>query len=838
MFRLGKIYDDKVKSLADALPYAVLVEDGIVMTKSGGFLASWSFSGPDMASASASDLNALAAQVNHVLNRRGDGWHLWVNAYRTQSNEYPKETFFPDRTSKIIDVERAELYRIEGRHFETHHVLTLMYLEPAPVKSRVENYFLAGSGVTTENSSALKALSAFKAGVEDIERALKRLLSLRRLGTREVMGADGKQYLVCDQLSFFHQCITGEDVAIRLPRVGMYLDAYIGGEDMVLGWKPKIGNKHVRVVGILGFPDGTVPGMLDQLSALPIAYRFCTRASFLSQEKAISKINAFERNWGQKTVSLFSTFMGKTQQNARRVNSYALEMQNSAHEALHLAQTGAVKYLHYTACVVVMDEDRAFADESALEIAKTINELGFASTIESVNAVRAFAGSWPGEVHANKRRPVLHSQNLSHLLPLTGVWAGPVKHPSPMYPKNSPPLFYGATTGATPFRFSTHAPAARDVGHTAIIGPSGSGKSTLLGLMVAQHMRYQKAQAFVFDRGYSMFALAKAMEIDGTAHHYAIDERVNLGLCPLARIHESSAEKSWALGWIENMAALQGVPITPDDRREIANGISLLAGERVRSLTNLKPKIATPKIKAVLEDVIIGPLGEMLNSERDGLDGRPVQVFELEELMRMDRRYAVPVLQYLIHVIDRRVDGRPTMLVMDEAWTMLEDEYMAQIIRSWLKMMRKKNCSVIFGTQGLDDLANAPLVGGVVLQECVTKVFLPNFAADKGEAKQHYLNAGLSEYETVLLKNLQRQRDYFYTSPSGRRVFGLDLGPVALAFIGASSADDINRIRELAGKEPMSWPVTWLKERGVEEWGRYWRDTVTPDVAIRLRLVA
>jgi type IV secretion system protein VirB4 len=345
-------------------------------------------------------------------------------------------------------------------------------------------------------------------------------------------------------------------------------------------------------------------------------------------------------------------------------------------------------------------------------------------------------------------------------------------------------------------------------------------------------MRYPGAQAFVFDRGNSMLPLAKAMEVDGVACHHVVDPESKLGLCPLSRINESHNERAWAAGWIEGMATLQDVKITADDRAEIQNGINLLAGEHQRTLTNLKPKIASAKIKAVLEGVIMGPLGDMLNAERDGLDDSSVHVFELEELMKLERRYAVPVLQYLIHVMDRRIGSRPTMVVLDEAWTLLEDEFMSQVIRAWLKTLRKKNTSLVAGTQGLDDLANAPLVGNVLIQECVTKVFLPNFAATNKQQQEKYINAGLTEHETVILSKLERKSDYFYVSPNGRRVFGLDLGPVALSIIGASSGDDLKRVRELSKSDPRGWVARWLAERGLVDWADAWRTKIDPDAPL------
>jgi type IV secretion system protein TrbE len=824
MFHLEKAFDGKAKSLSDALPWAALVEDGIVMTKSGGFLAAWSFTGPDMVSASDTELQYLAQQVNAVLNRRDRGWVLNVNAYRLESTEYPSNGAFPDRTSRVIDDERAQFYRLEGAHYETHYVLSLMYVTPSATQAKVEAFFLAGPGVTEENSAALRALATFKMGIDEVERAFRNFLNIKRLTRRTVLDERGREYEVCDLLSFLHFCLTGDDVMVRLPQTtSMYLDSMLGGQDMVVGWEPRIGDQHIRVVGFTGFPNETLPGILDSLNNLTIRYRFSTRAIFLDQAQAEAEINRFERNWGQKTVSLWAAFRGKLPGTAGvRTNSFAMEMQQSAQAALHEAQRGDVRFLFYTGNVVVMDEDPKRAQEGALEIVKTINEAGFAARIEAVNAARAFFGTLPGEVHANRRRPLLHSMNLAHLLPLTGVWSGPQRHPSHMYPKNSPPLLYGKTTGATPFRFSTHSPASGDVGHLGIFGPSGAGKSTLLALIVAQFLRYPEAQVFVFDKGYSMLALGKALEADGVANHYTITENEDLGLCPLSHIHESHAERAWAASLIETMAKVQDVPIDPNDRAQIARGVELLAGERVRALTNLRPKISVPKIKQVIEEYVKGPLGDLFNAERDGLNSRPVQIFELEEMMRLDKRFSVPVLQYLIHVIDRRVDKRPTLIVMDEAWTLLENDYMAGVIRSWLKVMRKKNAAVVFATQSLDDLTKFSNIGDVVLQECPTKIFLPNSEATKGAMKELYLRAGLTEFECDIITKLTRKQDYYYVSPSGRRPFALDLGPVALSFVGAGSGEDLARIRHLSRVDSVNWPATWLRERGLGAWSDHW----------------
>src|SRR3546814_8353022 len=77
-------------------------------------------------------------------------------------------------------------------------------------------------------------------------------------------------------------------------------------------------------------------------------------------------------------------------------------------------------------------------------------------------------------------------------------------------------------------------------------------------------------------------------------------------------------------------------------------------------------------------------------------------LFEIEGLVGTGA--APAVLAYLFHRISDRLDGRPTLLIIDEGWLALDDEGFANQLREWLKTLRKKNASVIFATQSLSDI--------------------------------------------------------------------------------------------------------------------------------------
>ncbi len=62
------------------------------------------------------------------------------------------------------------------------------------------------------------------------------------------------------------------------------------------------------------------------------------------------------------------------------------------------------------------------------------------------------------------------------------------------------------------------------------------------------------------------------------------------------------------------------------------------------------------------------------------------------------------------------------------------------------------------------------------------------------------------------------KQQYHYLSPAGRRLFELAVGPATLAFIGAGSKSDILEARRLIGTQGPSWPIEWLRARGLIEW--------------------
>lgn len=151
---------------------------------------------------------------------------------------------------------------------------------------------------------------------------------------------------------------------------------------------------------------------------------------------------------------------------------------------------------------------------------------------------------------------------------------------------------------------------------------------------------------------------------------------------------------------------------------------------------------------------------------------------------------------------------------------MLANPIFREKIRQWLKELRKQNCAVILATQSLSDAVKSGIMD-TVIEQCPTKIFLPNNEADlSGTAENpgpadYYAMFGLNEKEIQQIKHAHYKRDYFYRSPLGRRWFQLGVGPLAMSFVGVSDKDSIRDVKACEEEHGTNWPIHWLRKKGV-----------------------
>jgi type IV secretion system protein TrbE len=800
-------YRSAATRLADFLPWAALVAPGVVLNKDGSFQRTAHFRGPDLDSAVPAELVAVAGRLSSALRRLGSGWAIFVEAQRQPSSIYP-ESRFPEPASALVDAEREAAFEEEGAHFDSVYFLTFLYLPPTSDSSWAQRFLYEG-GERNASANAHEILHGFLDRTDRVLQLLDRFMPVCRwLDDSET-------------LTYLHSCVSTKRQRVRVPEIPMYLDALLADQPLTGGLEPSLGDCHVRVLTIVGFPSATTPGILDELNRLAFPYRWSTRAILLDKTDATKLITRIRRQWFSKRKSIAALLKEvMTNEASTLLDTDAHNKAIDADAALQELGADLAGEAYCTATVTVWDEDLRVADEKLRLAEKVIQGRDFTCMVETINAVDAWLGSLPGHAYANVRQPPVSTLNLAHMVPLSAVWAGPENDEH----LAAPPLLFGKTEGSTPFRLSLH---VGDVGHTLVVGPTGAGKSVLLALMALQFRRYARSQVFAFDFGGSIRAAALAMGGDWHDLGGALSEGASapVTLQPLALI-DDVAERGWVSEWISAILAREKVSVTPEAKDHLWSALTSLASAPVgeRTLTGLSVLLQSTALKRALKPYCLGgAYGRLLDAEAERLGDGSVQAFETEGLIGTGA--AAAVLAYLFHRIEARLDGRPTLLIVDEGWLALDDEGFAAQLREWLKTLRKKNASVVFATQSLADI-DGSAIAPAIIESCLTRLFLPNERAIEPQITAIYRRFGLNDRQIEILARATPKRDYYCQSRHGNRLFELGLGEIALALTAASAKSDQALIeRVFIEQRREAFLAGWLTARGIA-----WAVDLIPDL--------
>jgi type IV secretion system protein VirB4 len=762
----------------------------VVLNKDGSFQRTARFRGADLDSATPEDLAAAAERMNAVLRRLGSGWALFAEAQRRPAQAYPSGAF-PDPLSRLVDEERRGAFEAEGLHFESRYFLTFLWLPPADRARRLRGWFLDGQPPAGRDWR--EELRGFT------DRSARMLALLEPCAAELAWLSDG------ETLSYLQSAVSTAPQRVQVPETPMHLDALLAAEPLTGGLEPRLGEAHLRVLTVTGFPAETWPGLLDDLNRLAFPYRWTVRAITLDKADAAAVARKVRRQWFAKRKSVAALLKeALTNEPAALVDNDAENKAADADAALQDLGADAVSHAYVTAALVVWDRTAATADARLRQAEKTIQGRDLLCRIEDVNAVEAWLGSVPGQAYANVRQPPISTLNLAHILPLSAAWAGPERNGH----LDGPALLQARTEGSTPFRLSLH---VGDVGHTLVVGPTGAGKSVLLALLALQFRRYPGAQLLAFDYGRSIRAAVLGMG----GEFRDLGQAGEAALQPLAQV-DDLAERTWAAEWLASLLAGAGATLTPAVREHLWTALGSLATApaRERTLTGLAALLQDQALKQALAPyTLAGPAGRLLDADAERLGAADVQAFETEGLMGQGA--APAVLAYLFHRIERRLTGRPTLILVDEGWLALGDPTFAPQLREWLKTLRKKNAAVVFATQSLADLEASPIASAVI-ESCLSRIFLPNARALEPRVADLYRGFGLGERQLEIIARARPKRDYYFQSAEGARLFDLELGPVALAMCAAGGRADQTGIDHVLAAAPgQGFAAAWLRRRGL-----------------------
>lgn len=781
----------------------------VCINKTGSLMATWKYRGPDLDSSVEEELIVITNRLQAEIAALKTDTVLYFESQRVPSTAYETTDHFPDPVTRGIDAERCRLFS-SGMYFESNFYMTLEMLPPKDRQEKLKEFIIEGR--EKKLTKADDVLDGFAEQVYKLYAALKNL----RIEV-DFLDEDGL-------ISYLHSTVSETARPLKYPKTHFLLDHYLYDSPLYGGLEPQLGKKHMRVISPISYGTETIFGLLDEFNRLSFSFRWSTRACCMSKTKVASELDTERRKWKGKLQSITSTIVDATfrggEQNADNIDDVAVDRIGEVREAINAVEGDHISFVYYTTAIIVMDESREAVEEKAKLIRQIFTEKGMKKVkIEDFNAVDGFLGCVPGLVGSNIRRPMISTGNLVHMMPLALAWAGNAwnKH------LNAPPLLYTQTDGASPFRLNLH---IKDVGHSLVIGPTGSGKSVLLNTIEAQWRKYPNGRVIVFDKG----ASSKVLTCGVHGKFYDIGKSKALSFQPLVNIDDPD-ERQWALDWLCDFLSEEGIQVLPEHKALVRDSLATVAGmeKKYRTITTFISFLQSNDLKEAFYPLALtdksgnkGEYGEIFDSDEDHLSITSWQSFEMETLMNA-KRIVASTLMYIFHRIEdvvknNKLEGQgPMLIVLDECWVFFQNPMFAEKIKEWLKTLRKYNTSVLFATQSLDDVAKSAIFD-TVLSSCQSRIFLPDKLAITESRQELYRSFGLNRQQVSLIAHAQAQREYYYDSPSGSRLFNLalDLCPFTLSYVAVSDVAlaKCKRILDTYGLERFN--EMWWKENELE----------------------
>ena len=789
-------------SVADMLPWAMEVDDGILMCKDGGFLCGFILHLPDVPNMEEQHRDWLTLNFVNALSQLDAGWSFHFDLVRKP--HHPADTAeFPDPITQHIDDERVENFNADAGTFDNEAVFVIRWSPPKELERRFWSLFERRRDPAEEMNNRLEM---FRANVGIFADSASALFPLELLATNT--SPTGVPYSAI--LTWIAECLWDDPKSLLSSYpYGAYVDCQLATVPIWLGKRPFVAGKKVQCICVDGFPPATHPALLSALAELPFPFRWSTRFIQMSPERAQKMMNVARKTWEQTSRSFVDQYFGKNPMDARQQEGMAMiaDIDAAQLEGNELN----VRYGLYSSTFLLRHENEGVLDAWSSELRTALTRLGCRPRVEELNAVEAFFGTLPGDLSHNLRRPILHNLHFLNLTPLTNVWEGESRNPSPLIEGGSgQPHLTARTIGQGSFDFNLH---EGDVGHSLVFGYTGSGKSVLLATLAAQFRRYKNARVVIMDKGQSMRLLT--MGVGGEWLSLGLDE--GAGFAPLKTLTEpdqriSEADQLWAVEWITGICRLNDLyPLSQEQRRRIVDGVRLISEPGAsRSLLDLRISIQDEEIQTILANYSgDGNRGGLFDSHRPANPfGAVWTCYESEDLLQLDETTLTPLLLYIFRMIEKNSTGMPTLVVLDEAWALLRHEMFREHIETWLRTMRKKNVAVVLATQSLTDALNSGMME-VLLESCPTKIFGAN--PEVASVTEQYEALGLSQIDTSTIQSLTPKRQYYVVKGGKRKVFSLDLTPYALRWVGVSDPTTISEAVALSQIQPDTWREEWSK---------------------------
>lgn len=785
----------KEESISRFIPYQCHWDSNTILTKNNELLQVIKIGGFSFETADDEDLDIRKNIRNSLLKNMASGnITIYFHMFRKKRSIITtKEQYFYDPTVKNSDDFITYLSNEwRNKHISTESFFNELYItilyKPDKAGAAIVEYFLKKIQQKSNKDVRDNDMREMKENLQEMStRVLNtyRDYDARLLGIEET--SDG---IFCEISEFLATIINcGQSSPMLLPRG--HIDKYLGTHRLFFGSRsieargPSI-NKFAGIISILEYGPSTSAGIFDGFLQMP--FEFVMTQSFVFSNRTIA-------------VNKMQLQQNRMIQAQDKAVSQIVEIS----KALDMATSGEIGFGEHHLSILCIEDDLKALENVLSMAAVELSNCGMQPIRERINTEPSYWGQLPGNIDYIVRKSTINTLNMASFASMHNYPLGKIKN-----------NHWGEyvtvldTTSGTPFYFNFH---VRDVGHTLIIGPTGAGKTVLMNFLCAQAQKF-KPRMFFFDkdRGAEIFIRA----IDGT--YIVLDPSLPCHFNPL-QLEDNGANRTFLLEWLRLLVSSNKEPISAEDIRAMTQAIegNYRLEKKDRRLSNIVPFLGVGGPGTLASRIALwhgkGSYAKIFDNEFDEINLQSARIFgfEMGSLLK-DPTSLGPVLLYIFHRINISLDGSETMIVLDEAWALIDNEIFAPKIKDWLKVLRKLNTFVIFATQSVEDAAKSR-ISDTLIQQTATQIFLPNL-----KATDVYRTAFmLSQREYALIKTTDPSTRYFLVKQGINAV---------VAKVNLESLDNIinvlsgrvetvillDQIRDKVGDDPKKWLPIFYQE--------------------------
>jgi type IV secretion system protein VirB4 len=777
----------KEVAVGTRLPYLAQIDDHTVMTRAGLLLQVVRLNGLPFETIDREDLDARLRVRDAMFQSIGSSRFAIVHHVVRRPVDAHLEGKFGDPFS--ADLDRAWRDRLATRQLFVNDLYLTLIVRPLRGRAGVAERLLGLGGgakpLDGERASDLRLL----------DQARDQLMAaLEPYGPELLSAYDTPQGLASAPLEFLATLCNGTSTPMLLPAGDLghavaRRGIAFGADTIELGPVDGGPSEFAAILSAKDYPSSTTAGMLDDIYRLPFAMQVTQSFAFVDRGPAQERMDLALRRM-------------------RAAEDAALSLRAELASAKDDVAAGRAGFGEHHLTIMVRADSPEALDAATGEVQAALAESGFAVVREELGLEAAFWAQFPGNFDYIARRALISTANFAGFASAHNF---PVGRPAGNHWGDAVTLF--ETTAAGPYFFNFH---RGDLGNFTVIGPSGSGKTVVLSFLLAQARRFDPRIVFFDkDRGAEIFLRA----VGGSYEALRPGEPTRMN--PLA-LPDTPVNRRFLGEWLARLAQGEGAPLGVEETSWIVDAVdAAMTGPReLRRLRHLA-ELFRGRGRASASDLAArlapwhsgGEFAWLFDNEVDGLDLDAATLgFDMTAILDQPSLRA-PTMLYLFHRVEERLDGQPTIIVVDEGWKALDDDVFVARIRDWEKTIRKRGGIVGFATQSASDALQSRIASAII-EQAGTQLFLANASAQRAD----YIDGfGLTAHEYDIVRAMpETARAFLVKHGTDSVVVRLNLAsqPELLTVLSGreSSVRLLDRIRAEVGDEPSRWLPLLLEQ--------------------------